>query len=59
MDKATQLFGTLGKIVPELSDSELDRLIAFGQGLAFKVVQEKEARARSPASGQGEARPST
>ena len=55
MDKATQILGTFGKILPDLSEQELEWLLAFGQGLAFKTSQEK---ARPLDTGQNAARPS-
>lgn len=58
MDKAKQVLGTFGKILPDLSEPELDRLLAFGEGMAFKVYQEKGAQANLRNSSQTETRPS-
>ena len=58
MDKATQVLGTFGKILPLMSEQEVDRLLAFGEGLAFKVFQEKGVPAQPLAPPRNEARPS-
>ena len=55
MDKAKQAWGTFGKILPDLNEQELEVLLAFGQGMAFKASQEK---ARPQDTGQSAARPS-
>ena len=58
MDKTTQVLGTFGKILPLMSEQEVDRLLAFGEGLAFKVFQEKGIPAQPMASAKGKALPS-
>lgn len=58
MDKATQVLGTFGKILPLMSEQEVDRLLAFGEGLAFKVIQEKGVPVQPLAPPRNEARPS-
>ena len=57
MDKAKQVLGTFGKILPDLSEPELDRLLAFGEEMAFKVYQEKGVQANLRNSSQTDARP--
>ena len=56
MTKANKVQGVFGKILPELTDPELDRLLAFGEGIAFKLHQEQTARPAPPS--QGTERPS-
>lgn len=58
MDKVKQVIGTFEGILPLMSEQEVDRLLAFGQGLAFKVSQDSDGPLRALPSGQGEARPS-
>lgn len=55
VDKAAQVLGSFGKVLPELSERELDRLLAFGEGMAFMAHQEK---ARPQDGGQNAAQPS-
>lgn len=55
MTKANKVQMLFGKILPELTDTELDRLLAFGEGIAFKVHQEQSARPVPPL--EGAARP--
>lgn len=39
-EKEKQILETFGRVVPELSELEKERLLAFGEGLAFKVTQQ-------------------
>lgn len=48
MDKKSMILRTFGKVLPELTDTELDRLLAFGEGMAFKAQQQKESRPAPP-----------
>jgi len=48
MDKAAQILRTFGKVLPELTDSQLDYLLAYGEGMAFKACQKKAGQASSP-----------
>lgn len=48
MDKKDRILRTFGKVLPELTDQELDRLLAFGEGMAFKAQQQKVARPAPP-----------
>lgn len=41
-DKGKQILDTFKKIVPELTESEKERLLAFGEGMAFKAEQQKQ-----------------
>lgn len=56
MSKIEKVLATFGKILPELSEPELDRLLAYGEGIAFRVRQEKEMLTAPPV--QGAERPS-
>ena len=58
MDKVKQVLGTFEVIMPFMSEQEVERLLAFGQGLAFKVSPESGGPVRTLPSGQGEVRPS-
>lgn len=59
MDKIKQqVLGTFEVLMPLMSEQEVERLLAFGQGLTFKVSQEKGRSGRPLLPGQGEARPS-
>lgn len=40
-DKGKKILDTFKKIVPELTESEKERLLAFGEGMAFKAEQQK------------------
>ena len=40
-DKGKQILDTFKKVVPELTESEKERLLAFGEGMAFKAEQQK------------------
>ncbi|MDO5785553.1 MAG: hypothetical protein Q4P20_10880 [Eubacteriales bacterium] len=44
-DKGKQILDTFKKIVPELTESEKERLLAFGEGMAFKAEQQKKQEA--------------
>lgn len=44
MDKKDKILRTFGKVIPELTDAELDRLLWFGEGMAFKAQQQKAAQ---------------
>lgn len=39
-EKEKKILETFGKVMPELSELEKERLLAFGEGLAFKVEQQ-------------------
>lgn len=42
-EKEKQILNTFEKVVPQLSDMEKERLLAFGEGMAFKVENDKQA----------------
>lgn len=42
-EKEKQILNTFEKVVPQLSDMEKERLLAFGEGMAFKVEKDKQA----------------
>lgn len=45
-EKKEQILETFGKLIPKMSDSEVDKLVAFGEGMAFmKDQQEKKGKA--------------
>ena len=41
-EKEKKILDTFGKIIPDLSDVEKEKLLSFGEGMAFKVEQEKK-----------------
>lgn len=42
-EKEQKILDTFGKIIPNLSELEKEKLLAFGEGMAFKVNQQKPA----------------
>ena len=44
-DKDKKIMDTFGKVIPELTETEKERLLAFGEGMAFKAEQQKKERA--------------
>ena len=38
-----KIMDTFGKVIPTLTDAEKDRLLAFGEGMAFKAEQQRLA----------------
>lgn len=42
-EKGMQIMETFGKVIPTLTDAEKDRLLAFGEGMAFKAEQQRLA----------------
>lgn len=41
-EKEKQILDTFKKVVPDLNDSEKERLLAFGEGMAFKTEMTKK-----------------
>lgn len=37
-EKEVKILETFGKVIPELSDLEREKLLAFGEGMAFKTT---------------------
>lgn len=40
-EKEKKILDTFGKIIPDLSEIEKEKLLSFGEGMAFKVNQQK------------------
>ena len=40
-DKGKKILETFKRIIPDLSDLDKEKLLAFGEGMAFKVNQQK------------------
>ena len=40
-EKDKQIMDTFGKVIPKLSDLEKEKLLAFGEGMAFKADQQR------------------
>lgn len=40
-EKDKKIMETFGRIIPQLSDLEKEKLLAFGEGMAFKVDQQR------------------
>lgn len=43
-DNEKRILGVLKKVIPTLSESGKERLLAFGEGMAFKVESEKHVQ---------------
>lgn len=41
-EKEKQIIQTFEKVVPKLSDLEKEKLLAFGEGMAFKTEQQEK-----------------
>ena len=39
-EKEKKILDTFGKVIPKLSDLEKEKLLAFGEGMAFKAEQQ-------------------
>lgn len=42
-EKDKQILETFGKVIPQLTEEEKERLLAFGEGMAFKADQQRQA----------------
>lgn len=40
-DKEKEIIDTFGEVIPKLSDLEKEKLIAFGEGMAFMKAQQE------------------
>lgn len=49
-EKEKKILETFGKVIPDLSEMEKERLLAFGEGIAFKSEQIKAEKAADPKS---------
>lgn len=47
-EKQKQILETFGEVIPNLSEIDQEKLLAFGEGMAFKVRQEQESAAAQP-----------
>ena len=43
-DKEKQIIDTFGKLIPTLSELDKEKLLAFGEGMAFKASQQQETK---------------
>ena len=41
-EKEKQILETFGKVLPELNEVEKEKLLSFGEGMAFKAAADKE-----------------
>lgn len=41
-EKEKQIMETFGKVLPGLSELEKEKLLSFGEGMAFRATSEKE-----------------
>lgn len=46
-EKDKKIMETFGRVIPLLSDMEKEKLLAFGEGMAFKADQQRSAQARA------------
>ncbi len=53
-EKEKQILDTFGKVIPNLNDIEKEKLLSFGEGMAFmkNQQQEKENDIRAALAGQ-------
>lgn len=58
-EKEKEILETFGKVIPELTEQDKERLLWFGEGLAFKVDQPKAGGTddQPPPKGPGVNRP--
>lgn len=60
LKKEKKILETFGKVIPRLSEIEKEKLLMFGEGIAFKVEQQGQAepkphgKGHSPVTGQVE-----
>lgn len=50
-----RVMDTFDKALPELSQLEKERLLAFGEGMAFKAKQQNQSSSSPPQSDAGQA----
>lgn len=46
-EKETKILDTFGEAIPKLSELEKEKLLAFGEGMAF-MVERKDSTAQAP-----------
>lgn len=39
-----KILETFGKVIPEMTELEREKLLSFGEGIAFKTEQQKKER---------------
>lgn len=49
-EKEKKILDTFGKIMPDLTELDKEKLLAFGEGMAFKINQQRIQSARDQAS---------
>lgn len=42
-EKEKQILDTFGKVIPDLTEMEKEKLLSFGEGMAFMKDRQKEA----------------
>ncbi len=42
-ERESKIMETFGKVIPELSEMEREKLLAFGEGMAFAKTETKKA----------------
>lgn len=43
-EKEKQIMETFGKVLPNLTELEKEKLLSFGEGMAFKAASDKEIK---------------
>lgn len=43
-EDAKKILETFGKVIPEMTELEREKLLSFGEGIAFKTEQQKKER---------------
>ena len=55
-DKGKKILETFGKVIPELSELEKEKLLAFGEGMAYVKGQQKGEKGIATDSADSESR---
>lgn len=41
-EKEKKILETFGKVIPDMSELEREKLLSFGEGIAFKTAEQKK-----------------
>ena len=51
-EKENKIMDTIGELIPTLTDLEKEKLIAFGEGMAFMKAQQEQERLIGSSTGE-------
>lgn len=54
LDKEKMILENFGKVIPTLTEAEKERLLAFGEGMAFMAERQKKTKSRRKDSDRSE-----